>query len=188
MSSPYSDIDLSSSASLHPKLSSDSDSESLVSTICSVASRPSTSASSTPPPFLFPSTVPKYCLVVRELEELLRSRLHDPSSEIAQDALRQVALSLPFHPTPQIKWGHPLNWPFPQIRVDMHLNTTFNDALDNIGMPLPEREEIFLQYLIQHPWGWSATPKQHRNASGFRYLSKLYPEVKGLRPVLDNVV
>ena len=123
-----------------------------------------------------------------ELEELLRSRLHDPSSEILQEALRQVALSLPFHPTPQIKWGHPLNWAIPHIRVDMHLNTTFSDALDNIGIPLPEREEMFLQYLIQHPWGWSATPKQHRNASGFRYLSKLYPEVQGLRPVLDNVV
>jgi hypothetical protein len=114
--------------------------------------------------------------------------LYDPSSEIVQDALRQIALSLPFHPTPQIKCGYPLNWSIPQIRVDMHLNTTFNDALSNIGMPLSEREKMFLEHLIQHPWGWSATPKEHRNASGFRYLQRLYPGIKGLRPVLDNVV
>src|SRR5208282_5551632 len=89
---------------------------------------------------------------------------------------------------PQIISGHPWHWSFPRLRIDKHLNSTFNDALDNIGEPLSEREKMCLQYLIQHPWGWSATPKQHRNASGFRYLSKLYPEVKGLRPVLDNVV
>ena len=141
-----------------------------------------------PPSFLFPTAVPKYCQVEQELEELLRSRLHDPSSQIVQDALHQVALSLPFHPTPQIKYGHPWNRPFAHVRVDMHLNATFRDALDNIAMPISDREKMFLHYLIQHIWGWSATPKQHRSASGFRYLSKVYPEVTGLRPVLDNVV
>ena len=32
------------------------------------------------------------------------------------------------------------------------------------------------------------TEIEHRNASGFRYLCKLYPEAEGLRPVLDTII
>lgn len=70
----------------------------------------------------------------------------------------------------------------------MHLNAAWEDALDNIGTPVSDSEKKFLKYIIQHPWGWSTTPKQHRNANGFRYLNKLYPQLGGLRPILDNIV
>ena len=166
--------------------SCDSDSESSTSTAFSLTGRPASSVSSTSLPFAFPTNVPNYCSAAQELREILRVK--DPSAEIVHNALQQLASSLPFHPTPQIISGHPWDRWGPQLRIDKHLNSTLNDALDNIGKPLSERERIYLQYLIQHPWGWSATPKQHQNSSGFRYLCKLYPEVEGLRPVLDTVV
>ena len=162
------------------------DSHSKSSAVFSMTDHPSISASFTSPPFVFPTDIPNYGSAADKLKAILR--IHDPSSEIVHNALHQVALSLPFHPTPQIISGHPWDSWGPQLRIDKHLNSTLNDALDNIGKPLSERETMYLRYLIQHPWGWSATPKQHRNASGFRYLYKLYPEAEGLRPVLDTII
>ena len=166
-----------SSSSVH-----DSDTESILTTSCPLSSRPSSSASSIAP-FVFPTNVPSYFAAHRELENLLRTC--KPTSEPVQAALQQLTLSLPFHPPPQIIAGTPLNWPA-AVRIEAHLNSNFEDALDNIGKTLSDHEKMFLQYIINHPWGWSATPKQHLNASGFRYLQKLYPQIQGLRPVLDN--
>jgi hypothetical protein len=148
-------------------------------------SHPSSSGSSISSTFIFPTTVPRYLDAINEISSLLRSNGH--SSDV-QESLRQLAFSLPFHPTPQIISGPPLNWGYAHVRVDKHLHSTFDDAVNNIGASISEREKSYLQYLIQHPCGWSATPKQHRNASGFRYLSKLYPQIRGLRPVLDDTV
>lgn len=172
-----------------PKISSgprsdihDSDSESVVST-SSPSSSFSTSASSIVP-FVFPTTVPSYLSAHQELKDLLP--VHDPSSEQVQIALRQLALSMPFHPPPRIIRGEPC---VRRARVEAHLNSTFEEALDNIGTWISDREKMFLQYIIQHPcWGWSATPKQHRNASGFRYLQNLYPQLNNLQPILDDGV
>lgn len=66
------------------------------------------------------------------------------------------------------------------------MNSTLEDAVENIGGFISDSEKAFLQDIILHEWGWSATPKQHLNASGFCYLQKLYPQIHGLRPILDN--
>jgi hypothetical protein len=122
-------------------------------------------SSTSPPsePFIFPKTIPNYCKAATTLETALREGSLD--ARAVDELLHQVSLSLPFHPTPQIIIGEPLYWRFPLLRVDMHLNATLEDALDNIGTPVSDSEK-FLKYIIQHPWGWSATPKQHRNANG----------------------
>lgn len=159
-----------------------SDAESITSTSFDSISRPSTSASSIVP-FVFPTTAPAYVPALRELQNLLRT--FEPSSEQVQTALHQLTFAVPFHPRPQIIAGPPLNW-HPKVRVDAHLNSTFEEALNNIGTPLCDREKMYLEYIIQCFWGWSATPKQHRNASGFRYLQVLYAQLHGLRPILDD--
>src|SRR5208282_3890079 len=79
-------------------LDCDSDSESSLSMAFSATDRPSSSGSSTPPLFAFPTNIPSYGSAALELREILR--VHDPSSEIVHDALLQVALSLPFHAMP----------------------------------------------------------------------------------------
>src|SRR5277367_3222131 len=140
--------------------------ESIASTSIWSSTPPSTSASSTISS-VFPTPVPRFVTAHTELENLLGTC--EPTSEPVQAALRQLTLTLPFHPPPQIIAGTPLNWPA-TVRVDAHLNSTFEEALDNIGTALSDREETFLRYIIQHLWGWSATPKQHLSASGFRYL------------------
>jgi hypothetical protein len=160
----------------------DYDSESSAST----QARPPSSASSNSSTFIFPTTSPAFFPALRGLERLLR--LHEPSSEVIQNALGRLQLSAPFHPPFKIIAGQPYILPFPQVRWDLHLHSTFEDALDNIGKPISDHEAMYLRYLIQHPSGWSATPKQHCNAIGFQYLNKVYPQLGGLRPVLDNIV
>ena len=94
---------------------------------------------------------------------------------------------MPHHPRLKIVSGPPFNWSIPLLRIDQHLTSTFEDALDNLGIPLPPNEQSFLKDLTNHPCGWSATPSQHRNASGFRYINKLFPQFKNsLEPVLDD--
>jgi len=120
-----------------------------------------------------------------DLEEKLDTM--DPSSPTVQDLLHQLQEKMPYHPPLRIVSGPPFNWPGALLRVDRHLKTTFEDALENLGLPLPPSEESFLRSLIQHPCGWSATPSQHQNASGFRYINKLFPQLhNSLEPVLDN--
>ena len=142
------------------------------------SSRPSTSVSSVlqPPAFHAP-----FLSAINKLQDLLRE--YEPTSESVQDALRELTLTLPFHPPPQIITGISR---FPALRMDTHLNSTFEEAVDNIGRSISDSEKKFLQDIIQYECGWSATPKQHLNASGFRYLQKLYPQIHGLRPILDN--
>ena len=142
------------------------------------SSRPSTAASSI---ISSPAFHPTYISASDKLEKLLRTC--EPTSEPVQAALRELILTVPFLPPPQIITGL---WGYAALRVDSHLNSTLEDAVNNIGTPISDTEKTFLQYIIQHEWGWSATPKQHLTASGFRYLQKLYPQIHGLRPILDN--
>jgi hypothetical protein len=111
----------------------------------------------------------------------------DPSSPTIQNLLHQLQEKMPYHPPLKIVSGAPFNWPIALLRIDRHLKTTFEDAVGNLGFQPSSNEESFLRKLIQHPCGWSATPSQHRNASAFRYINKLHPQLQNsLEPVLDN--
>ena len=129
--------------------------------------------------------LPSVFNLLMDLEEKLDTM--DPSSPTVQNLLHQLQEKMPYHPPLKIVSGPPFNWPFALLRIDRHLKTTFEDALENLGFPLSPNEESFLRNLIEHPCGWSATPSQHRNASGFRYINKLFPQLhNSLEPVLDN--
>jgi hypothetical protein len=111
----------------------------------------------------------------------------DPSSPMIQNLLHRLQEKMPHHPPLQIVSGPPFDWPFASLRVDRHLKSTFEDAIKNLGFLPSTNEESFLRKLIQHPCGWSATPSEHRNASAFRYINKLFPQLhNSLEPVLDN--
>ena len=138
---------------------------------------------------LFPHTnplpPPSFINILTDLKEKLRTI--DPSSHTVQNLLHQLQEKMPYHPPLKIVSGPPLNWHIALLRIDQHLTSTFEDALKNLGFPLPPNEESFLRDLINHPCGWSATPPQHRNDSGFRYINKLFPQLNNsLEPILDD--
>jgi hypothetical protein len=129
-----------------------------------------------------PLPLPSIFNILIDLETKLDT-MH-PSSSTVQSLLHRLQEKMPYHPPLEIVSGPP---PIALLRIDRHLNSTFEDALENLGFPLPANEESFLRDLIHHPCGWSATPSQHRNASGFRYINKLFPQLNNsLEPVLDN--
>jgi hypothetical protein len=137
-------------------------------------------------PVVFPSPMVRVDSATRDLEAALKQNA--ASSEAVNQALQMLAQSLPFHPPPQVVDGGIWGLQTPKVRIDSHLNSTFDDACRNIGVPLCNRERYFLENLIQHHCGWSATPKQHLNAKGFEYVNRTYPYLGPLRPVLDSVV
>jgi hypothetical protein len=57
---------------------------------------------------------------------------------------------MPYHPPLKIVSGPPFDWPITLLGVDRHLKTAFDDALENLGFPLPPNEESFLRDLIYH--------------------------------------
>jgi hypothetical protein len=116
------------------------------------------------------------------------SRSTASNSPEAQDALCRLTLSLPFHTPPQLMYGEPWNWWFPKIWYNRHRHGTFEQALDNFPAPLPDVEQVYLRYRLPHYSGWSATPKPHHNASGFRYINNHYSHLGGLTPILDYMV
>ena len=106
-----------------------------------------------------PCSSPSFFDILQDLKDKLR--IMEPPSPTVQKLLHWLQETMPHHPPLKIISGPPLNWPFPSVRIDRHLTTTFQDALNNLGFPLPSNEESFLRDLIHHPCGWSATPVQY---------------------------
>jgi hypothetical protein len=162
----------------------------------SSTSRPSSSASSSSssstPSASLPIVsldIPVYSLAYCALEAALT--LAEPSSDMVQEALHTLTLSMPFFPPPQLIYGEPwgLSSSCIKTQVACHRNSTFEDALANFPTPLSDlREQMFLRILLQHPCGWSATPSHHLLGPGFRWLNTIFHHLGGLHPILDAVI
>jgi hypothetical protein len=63
-------------------------------------------------------------------------------------------------------------------------------AVENIkatGRLLDPSDEKHLHYILQFPYGWSATWKSHQNDSWVKYIQYRFPHVKNLQPILDDM-
>lgn len=71
-----------------------------------------------------------------------------------------------------------------------HLNPSFARAVENInsaGRTLDKEEELYLRFVLSHPTGWSATPKDHHEDAWVQYITHKYGHIQGLRPILDDM-
>ena len=78
-----------------------------------------------------PLPLPSIFNILVDLEAKLRTM--DPLSPTVQNLLHQLQEKMPYHPPLEIVSGPPLNWPTALLRIDRHLKTTFDDALNNLG-------------------------------------------------------
>jgi hypothetical protein len=63
-------------------------------------------------------------------------------------------------------------------------------AVENIkatGRPFDSSDKKYLHYILQSPFGWSATWKSHQNDSWVKHVQYRFPHVKNLQPILDDM-
>jgi len=119
------------------------------------------------------------------LYELLRT--HNESSKTIVSVLKNFKNS---YPLLLIDIASSDIWPNegPAISVKTHLKSTLSHAttlLKNTGRTLNADDEKYLQLLLTHPCGWSATYSDHMNDSWVEFFHLCYPNLD-LVPILDS--
>jgi hypothetical protein len=113
---------------------------------------------------------------------------HSPTSAPVQEALKELQ---DFAAKLRIEVVGPEVWGAAYLRINSHVNSDHSTAVANInrsGRILTSTEEEYLQLILTHRCGWSATSASHLNDSWVRYIQTLYNNVEGLLPILDSLV
>lgn len=113
----------------------------------------------------------------------------EASSPDVQAALKDLRA---FSPTPsaEVIEPDPWGWRRPCLVVKSHLRPTFTDAVVNIkstGRTLSPDDEKYLQLILTHNCGWSATYPEHLNDNWVGFFRKGYPHLVGMIPILDSL-
>lgn len=109
-----------------------------------------------------------------------------PSTE-ATSALNKLRA---FSPIPHVEVYPEGIWNRPTVLVWKHLKSTFDDAVANIestGRTLSSDHRKYLQLLLTHRSGWSATYPERMNDHWATFFKISYPHIKGLALILDNI-
>lgn len=81
-------------------------------------------------------------------------------------------------------------WDHVALSVWTHLKSTFDNAAANIestGRVLTPEDRKYLQLLLTHGCGWSATYPEQMNAHWATFFKTCYPHLNGLTLILDNM-
>jgi hypothetical protein len=127
-----------------------------------------------------------------DLHQLLE-RYPDTLHEVDETILILQTL-YPCYPGPHINFPDG-PWPRekPYFVKKSHLisnSENFHMAATNItktGRILTSSDETYLQYILAHWFGWSATAPSHHNDSWVQYIKHQYSHIENLCPVLDSM-
>ena len=100
----------------------------------------------------------------------------------ALDDLRAV------YPVPHVEVAEEGVWNYSSVSVWTHLKSTFADAVANIeatGRTLSSDDKKYLQLLLTHSCGWSATYPERMNDHWANFFKISYAHLKGLVLILD---
>ena len=117
-------------------------------------------------------------------------KTHQPSSNEVRAALEDLHTFSAVPPTEIVGkevWGTTTA----RLRVNSHLKSDFANAVSNIknaGHPLTPIDEKYLHLVLKHWCGWSATHETHLDDAWVQYLQALFPDIQGLKPILDSLV
>ena len=120
--------------------------------------------------------------------------LLDQYPETAAEIARMISALHTRYPTlPPPKVNYP-DGPWPREKPywvhHSHLTNDRQMAINNLGLAgriLDETEDKYLDYLLQHPTGWSATSCNHHNDSCFKYIQHQFHPQGELFPILDDM-
>lgn len=125
-----------------------------------------------------PSTSLKNPLTEDEISDEISVALNELGSFSAQQ---------PIQPIPRGVWP---NEPNCLVSVQTHLKSTFKDAIKLLtatGRHLSASDEKYLQLLLTHVCGWSATYPEHNDDSWVKFFYARYPQLESLAPILDSM-
>ena len=123
----------------------------------------------------------------------LLERYPETACEVEETVLALKTL-YPWYPDLQINFPEG-PWPEekPYFVKKSHLieeRENFQMAVTNItktGKVLTCSDEQYLQYILCHWFGWSATSPPHHNDSWSQYIKHQYPHIENLSPILDDM-
>lgn len=126
-----------------------------------------------------------------ELKKELSARLDPKSynSEEAQKALYALQIAYPF-PLTQIVEPDIWDSDHPILRFNTHFKADVGDAIRNInfsGHTFGPSDQHWLQLILSHWCGWSATTPRHRSDGWVTFVQHMYSHVNGLVPILDSL-
>jgi hypothetical protein len=131
---------------------------------------------------------PRFHDCISHIKHLVRTQ--DGTSDAVASALKELMSLYPLPPVQVIPKGVWPNEPNCNVSVKTHLKSTFSDAanlLKATGRVLSAADEKYLELLLTHVCGWSATYPDHMDDPWVKFFHVRYPQVKGLVPILDSM-
>jgi hypothetical protein len=138
-------------------------------------------------PATFPAS-PSFEVKIQHLTYLLEAEDQISSSiSSALDELRSLFPQIRVQLIPKGVWP---NEPNCHVSIQTHLKSTLEDAIKLLtptGRHLSASDEEYLQRLLTHVCGWSATYLEHNDDSWVTFFHARYPQLEGLVPILDSM-
>lgn len=139
--------------------------------------------------------------VSNDLSETLPKHGFDYYHSLLQDTISEHGFPSPeatsslnelrsFYPSPHVEITAEGVWNHISVSVQTHMKSTFDDAVANIestGRSLSPEDGKYLQLLLTHSSGWSATYPEQMNAHWATFFKDCYPHISDLVLILDNM-